>query len=56
MAEQYKRYRWFDGGEVGSCKLHLDCFDAMQKAADEEDGWIEWTPGQERPSKENEDV
>ena len=47
--EQYKRYRFYDGGDVGTIKMHLECYDAMQGESVEEGGYIEWTPGQERP-------
>lgn len=47
--EQYKRYRYFDGGDAGTVKMHPECFDAMQEAAHEEGGCFEWTPGMERP-------
>ena len=45
----YKRYRFFDGGDAGTCKMHPECFCAMEEAAKEEGGYLEWTPGQERP-------
>lgn len=50
--EQYKRYRWFDGGEAGTAKMHPECFEAMQQEASEWGGVFEWTPGQERPAKD----
>ena len=45
---EYKRYRYY-GGEASTVKMHPECYDAMQEAASEEGGYIEWTPGQERP-------
>lgn len=30
---------------------HPECYEAMCEAAEEEGGWIEWTPGQERPQE-----
>lgn len=51
--ERYKRYRWFDGGEASTVKMHDECYGAMQDAAAEEGGYIEWTPGQERPVTAN---
>ena len=30
VGESYKRYRWFDGGDAGTCKMHFECFEAMQ--------------------------
>jgi hypothetical protein len=47
--QPYKRYRWFDGGEAETCRLHPECFDAMEIDCELNGGWIEWTPGQERP-------
>lgn len=51
IGEQYMRYRFFDGGEAGTVKAHPECYDAIQEYAREEGGYIEWTPGQERPQK-----
>jgi hypothetical protein len=50
--EEYRRYRFFDGGDAGTVKLHLECFGAMQQEAAEWGPDFEWTPGQERPAKE----
>lgn len=52
FGDEYIRYRWFDGGDAGTCKMHPECYGAMQDAAHEEGGWFEWTPGQERPERE----
>ena len=49
IGETYARYRYFDYGEAGTCKMHPECLSAMEDAAREEGGWIEWTPGQDRP-------
>ncbi len=49
VGAEYRRYRWFSYGEVGTVRTHPECFDAMQDAAREEGGWFEWTPGMERP-------
>ena len=46
---EYKRYRYYNGGDAGTVKMHPECYGAMHEAAHEEGGWIEWTPGQERP-------
>jgi hypothetical protein len=48
---EYKRYRYFHYGDAGTCKMHPECYGAMCEAADEEGGWLEFTPGQERPEK-----
>lgn len=49
--ERYRRYRYWAEGEAGTVKTHAECFDAMQEAAADEGGWIEWAPGdRERPS------
>lgn len=49
IGDQYKRYRYFDGGDAGTVKMHPECYGAMQEAAAEEGGFLEWTPGMERP-------
>ena len=48
--ETYNRYRFYGGdADVGTVKMHPECYEAMQEEARAEGGWIEWTPGQERP-------
>lgn len=49
--EEYKRYRHFDGGDACTVKLHPECHDVMLEEAAEEGGYLEWTPGMERPAK-----
>ena len=46
---EYKRYRYYDGGEAATIKMHPECMDAMQEEAAHWGGDFEWTPGQERP-------
>lgn len=48
--ELYRRYRWWNGGDAGTEKMHPECHDAMTDAAEEEGGWFEWVPGMERPA------
>jgi len=50
---EYKRYRYFDGGEAATIKMHPECMDAMQEEAAYWGGDFEWTPGQERPLPAN---
>lgn len=50
VGEQYKRYRFYDGGDAATVKMHPECYDAMQVEAHEEGGYFEWIPGQERPA------
>lgn len=51
--ETYKRYRFFDGSEASTIKMHAECFDAMQDEAREWGGYFEWWPRQEeRPKKQ----
>jgi hypothetical protein len=45
----YLRYRSFYDG-AATIRMHPECNAAMHEAAAEEGGWIEWTPGQERPA------
>ena len=47
--ETYRRYRCYSDDNACTVRMHPECFDAMQEAANEEGGWIEWAPGQERP-------
>ncbi len=49
LGTEYRRYRYYVGGEAGTVKMHPECYDAMQDEAREEGGWYEWTPGRERP-------
>ena len=46
---EYKRYRYYDGGEAATIKMHPECMDAMQEEAAYWGGVFEWTPGQDRP-------
>lgn len=41
----YYRWRHFDGGDAGTCKIHPECYSALQATPHSEliDGW---TPGQ----------
>lgn len=48
--DNYTRYRFFSYGDASTVKMHPECYGAMQDAAREEGGNIEWTPGQERPA------
>ena len=55
QSDQYKRYRFVNNGDAGTVRMHPECVDAMQEeAAQEESGWFEWTPGQERPAVRDE--
>lgn len=49
--ESYSRYRYYNGGEAGSVKAHPECYAAIMQASSEEGGYVEWTPGMERPAK-----
>lgn len=51
--ETYSRYRVYNDGGAATMKLHSECHDAMQEEARQEGGFIEWTPGQERPTPSN---
>lgn len=52
IGETYRRYRYLDGAEACTTKAHPECFDEIEKAASEEGGWFEWTPGDfDRPLK-----
>lgn len=48
--ELYVKYRWWNGGDAGTNKMHPECDEACNEAAREEGGWIDWLPGDnERP-------
>ena len=53
IGDQYARYRYYDGGDVGTVRMHPECHGAMQEEAADEGGFIEWTPGQPRPAIES---
>jgi hypothetical protein len=50
VGETYRRYRWFAEGEVATVRMHPECYDAMQEYATDAGGFVEWTPGQDRPA------
>jgi hypothetical protein len=51
VGEQYIRYRWANDGDVGTCRMHPECHEAMEDATSHEGGYLEWTPGQDRPKR-----
>lgn len=50
--ETYKRWRFFHNGDAGTCKMHPECFDAMEdERRFEGGGYFEWMEGDnERPT------
>jgi hypothetical protein len=42
VGESYKKYRYFDGGDAGTVKLHPECYDAMKECDDLDD---QFSPG-----------
>lgn len=49
--DKYRRYRYFaDSEDAGRVRMHPECCDLMLHEAAQDGGWIEWTPGQERPT------
>lgn len=50
--QPYARWRWFNGGDAGTCRTHPECRAALDEAVREEGGWIEFSCDNERPSKE----
>jgi hypothetical protein len=50
VGTSYHRYRCYNDGDAGTVKMHLECYGAMEEESKLEGGFIEWTPGQERPS------
>jgi len=50
--ELYKRYRWWDGYDAATVKLHPECYKAMHEAASKAGGLIEFGDWpEERPTK-----
>lgn len=41
----YKRYRYFDGGDAGTVKLHPECSDILDETVREEGGDYEFHAG-----------
>lgn len=55
--EEYYRYRYYDGPDASTVKMHLECKKDLDRSVDSQGGgYFEWTPGEfKRPSKENHD-
>lgn len=49
IGDEYRSYRWFDGGSGMTAYMHPECYVAMTDMAREEGGWCEWIAGMERP-------
>lgn len=47
LLESYLRYRWYDGSDATTVKLHEECMDALDKDV-AENGEVEFTPGDNR--------
>jgi hypothetical protein len=45
VGSEYTRYRYFDGGDAGTVKLHPECYVVMQETAREEGYDYEFLPG-----------
>lgn len=45
VGQPARRYRWKDGSDVVTVRMHPECFDASQDLASREGGECEWTPG-----------
>ena len=45
IGQPYESYRWADGGDAGTVKMHPECLAAMDRAAKAEGGNIVWCPG-----------
>lgn len=43
--DTYKRYRWFDGCDASTVKMHPECLDASYKLISELNESIEFFPG-----------
>lgn len=45
IGSSYKKYRYFDGGDAATVKMHPECYTAMEKTAAEEGHDFEFMPG-----------
>lgn len=45
IGESYERWRWYDGGDAGTTKMHPECANASSEVASEEGGYFEFHPG-----------
>lgn len=45
--QPYSRYRWFDGSDASTVKMHPECYAAMERLTIEE-GEIEFYPGEHK--------
>ena len=43
--ESYKRYRYFDNGDAGTVKMHIECYEASAELVAEYNEPIEFRPG-----------
>lgn len=46
VGDSYFRWRWYDGADASTVKLHPECFEAMNEMISLEGGSIEFTPGE----------
>lgn len=44
--EPYERWRYVEGGDIGNCKAHLECVEAMNEMAKDYGYPIEFTRGE----------
>ena len=46
IGEPYESYRWREGSDGGTVRVHPECLAAMRRTSSEERGWIDWHPGE----------
>lgn len=44
--ETYHRYRWFDGSDASTVKMHPECHEASDRLSKQQGGYIEFEPGE----------
>ena len=45
QGDSYTRYRWFDGSDATTVKMHPECLEASKRLIEIERGQIEFSPG-----------
>ena len=45
IGQPYESYRWADGSDAETVRMHPECLAAMGKVATDEGGCFTWSPG-----------
>lgn len=54
VGQPYDSYRWSDGGDAGTVRMHPECLVAMDRVAESEGGSFAWSPGDFRRGEPSE--